>query len=92
VKAEAAYLSIPLATGPPGDLPQRPSLVRWWPAARILLTLLDPANGCTCRGFIPQGDLGRCAWGTGPIFLDSDPSQPLQPEWWRLMPRPPFTP
>jgi len=35
------------------------------------------AHGVNLRGFIPQGDLGGCAWANGPDFLDSDPSQPL---------------
>ncbi len=61
-------------------------------AGAPLLTLLNP-HQVYLRGFIPEGEIGRVRTGqTARVYLDSNPTQPLEATVSRIDPQASFTP
>lgn len=61
-------------------------------AGAPLLTLLNPRQ-VYLRGFIPEGEIGRVRTGqTARVYLDSNPTQPLEATVSRIDPQASFTP
>jgi HlyD family secretion protein len=75
--------TIATRTAEPGEVVQ---------AGTPIVTLLDMSK-VYLRGFVPEGQIGRVKVGqTARIFLDSDPSKPLEAFVSRIDPQATFTP